>query len=373
MRRSGSDHRVPLLAPAEVLACQLEDAADVAEPNRLTLLLDESLDVELPLAPVKRARRTYKPVALAFSLIGCLIVSLVPLWTQEPDPSTRASAKRGMALFVFAACMYGTEALPAWVVSLAMFPLSTAIQLPPKTSDLFALSVTELERASLRAQYNLDGLANQVNFLVLGSLTLAAAMNKYSLDTRIATAVLSRAGRAGPRTLTLAVMLVGFFLSWIVGNACSAVALLLIITPLLRACPRETNFPQLLVSCIAFGGNLGGMATPTSSGQNAAALSILTSSLYECSIGFPSWIAVTLPTNMVLLMATWAMLLAYWRPTLTELPQIEMADLGPMDASSIGVSVIVALTVGAWAASSALERYLGDLGIISLLPMLLRA
>jgi len=358
----GTDPFIHRAAPAS--------ESDGEEPTRVSLLLDEAVGEEVAPPLPKRPRRTYKPAAIVVSLTACLVVSLVPMWKAE-EAATRASAKRGLALFVFAAVMYGTEALPAWVVSLAMFPLSTAIELPPKTSSLFVPSDSALERASLRAQFNLDGLADQVNFLVLGSLTLAAAMNKYSLDMRVATSVLSRAGRVGPRTLTFAVLAVGFFLSWVVGNACASVALLLIMTPLLRACPRDSNFPQLLASCIAFGGNLGGMATPTSSGQNAAALSILTGSAYQCRLGFGDWIAVTLPTIIVLMGLTWCMLYAYWRPTLVELPKVEIEELGPMNAESISVAVIVVLTVGAWASSSVLERFFGDLGIISTFPMVL--
>lgn len=149
-------------------------------------------------------------------------------------------------------------------------------------------------------------------------------MNKYSLDTMIASSFLRRAGAVGPLTLSFGVLLVGFFLSWIVGNACASVALLLIMTPLIRACPRSSHYPQMLVSCIAWGGNLGAMATPTSSGQSAAALSLLTGTL-GCNVSFGDWVLCSLPSTLMLAAAAWGVLFAYWRPSLPTLPEVGLA------------------------------------------------
>ena len=153
---SAKDLQAPLLDDVAVPVAAPAGDADL----RGEALLRE-LDALPEPPPVQRKRRVYKPLGIAFSLAACLVVSLIPLW-KETEPAQRAAAKRGLALFVLAATLYGTEGLPAWVTSLLMFPLSTSIELPPKSDvGFFATDSSSHEMASKRAQFNLDGLANQ--------------------------------------------------------------------------------------------------------------------------------------------------------------------------------------------------------------------
>ena len=94
------------------LAVLLDDAVDEEETEKMLAQLDN--DAEGPPGAIKaaKAKRIWKPIALSASLLLFLILMVVPFWKTDP------AAKRGLALFMFAAACYGSEALPACALPL---------------------------------------------------------------------------------------------------------------------------------------------------------------------------------------------------------------------------------------------------------------
>jgi phosphate transporter len=335
------------------LAATLGAAMPSAAPSAFAPLLDEEEEQErAPAAvPPPTAAASVKPCAFVVSVLLCAatFVPLLPL----PDGAPR----RGAALFVLAASLWASEAVPAWVTGVLVPVCATALRLPQ------ALSPKE------RGAFNLASLADPVIYLLLASFALGASMHKHGLDTRLAATTLEKAHAVGPRTLIGVVLCVTCALSAVVGNACAAVAVLLLVTPLVRACPRESRFPQCCVAAAALGANVGGMITPVSSAQNAVALGDGVLGGHGCTVHFMKWVACTLPLCLFYLVAAWVLLLHYWQPTLTELPALPQRAGAPLTGPARAVAAISIATVAAWACFPSLEPIFGDIGVMSLLPI----
>lgn len=348
----------------------------------------------------KPPKPLFKPVPSAIALLLFIILLAAPLIDSQPE-------RHGFALFALAASVWATNAFPAWVMGLAVPVLATALGLPPdqvvgaafrKEMEAVVLPMmralnasgnatwgnttwdSHLPRALVhqpiqpkqRAQTNLASLANPVVYLLLASFALGSALHKHGVDTRLAAAALARASSVGPRTVLVGILGFTHLASAVVGNAAASVTVLLLLMPLLRACPRATFFPQACVTAVVLGASIGGMATPVSSGQNAAAVQVITSDL-GCEIGFGRWVGATAPPCLVYLAASYGIVQVYWRHTLTELPALPMHPeaAAPMTRQAVAVAAISCATVLAWALSSVLEPFFGNIGLLSLLPVML--
>jgi anion transporter len=334
------------------------DAHSGAPHTPHTPLLHDPHDSPLP-RPHVLPSPGVKPRALVLSVAAGLLVLAAPALRE----GISHAARRGAALFVLAASLWASDAVAPWVVGVSVPVLATALHLPP------ALTPSE------RGAFNLSSLSDPVIYLLLSSFALGAALHKHGLDARLAATMLERASAVGPRTLIGVVLLVTCALSAVVGNACAAVATLLLVTPLLRACPRASYFPQTCVSAVALGANIGGMLTPVSSAQNAVALGQGVLGGHHCVVTFSQWVGATAPLCAVYLVAAWMLVLRYWRPTLTELPVLPRraahrdGAAERLQGPARAVAVIAAATVAAWCGFARLEPIFGDIGVLSLCPI----
>ena len=310
------------------------------------------------------AQQPHAPPAAAFkprAFVASVLLALL-LCVALPN-SLRQSARRGAALFTLSASLWASDAVPAWVVGSAVPPLATALQLGAGDSP------------RERGVANLSSMSDPVVYLLLASFALGAALKKHGLDARLAAVMLRRASAVGPRTLIVVVLCVCAALSAVVGNACAAVVVLLLCTPLLRACPRSSRFPQCCVTAVALGANIGGMLTPVSSAQNAVALGQAVLGGRGCAVGFGDWVAATLPLCVLYVFAAHVLLFAYWRPTLTELPETSLQhdqSTGALTPQARAVAAITASTVASWACfPHVFAPLFGDIGVLSLCPIAL--
>jgi phosphate transporter len=119
------------------------------------------------------------------------------------------------ALLVFASLLWAFEILPLFVTSL-LVPFLIVL--------LGVLRDNEGERmpASMAARYIFSSMFNSVIVLLLGGFTIAAALSKYDIAKRMASAVLSHAGTR-PSTVLLFSMLVAAFSSMWISNVAAPV------------------------------------------------------------------------------------------------------------------------------------------------------
>ena len=216
------------------------------------------------------------------NLILAVLLASLAGWWPEADPTARA----GLALFVLAGTLWITEALPLTYTALIIPVVAAALGL----GDVGSL---------------LAGFAHPIIFLFLGGFALAAALSYHEIDHWLATGLLSLA-KGQPIAAALLLSLATALLSmWISNTATMAMMLpiaLGLIQPLHQGFPRYKLFVLL---SLAWGANIGGIATLVGSPPNAIAAAYL-------QWGFVQWLQVGIPVFIVLfplaLLLLWVML-----------------------------------------------------------------
>lgn len=206
---------------------------------------------------------------------------------------------------------------------------------------------------------------NPIIFLFLGGFMIAKAMERWRLHRRIAITILSRIGTK-PGAIIAGVMGVAALLSMWVSNTATTAMMLpigLSIVALLHADgPGATtagpgrNFAVGLMLGIAYGANVGGIATLIGTPTNAVLAAYLLET-HKITVAFDRWMMIGVPIALLLLAACWIVLTRISFPVgnkpvegARELLQREAAALGRMGASEVRVLIIFLLVAILWLA-----------------------
>jgi sodium-dependent dicarboxylate transporter 2/3/5 len=239
----------------------------------------------------------------------------------EPTRSQRASRVGfflgpALAVVAFAALSdsagltHAGRATAAVAVWMATWWLSEAI--PIYATALLPLALFPLAGiASVRdtaAPY-----AHELIFLFMGGFMLALAMQRTGLHRRFAFTTLRLVGDR-PTHMVAGFMGVAAVLSMWVSNTATAVMMLPVAVSVIelaeQRAPHEwnaqsrRNFGLALLLGVAYGASIGGVATPIGTPPNLFLLSYLSSQL-ETEISFAQWMGIALPLVVVMLPATW--------------------------------------------------------------------
>src|SRR4029077_16838669 len=213
------------------------------------------------------------------------------------------------ALAIFALCLvyWVTNVIPLMVTSLL------AMVLLPTTGVL-----------SAKDTYALFG--NEAVFFILGAFILAASLMKCGLSTRIAIAVLRRFGHT-PRTLLLSLFLMNAFMSFFMSEhavAAMTFPITLEIARVLRL-PREgSNYGRALFLAMAWGTQIGGIATLLGGGRAPLAIGMLRESTGQ-GFTFLQWTLAAWPIVAVLLVVGW-FIISFFFPI--DIESVRRADAG---------------------------------------------
>ncbi len=272
--------------------------------------------------------------------LGAGVFALL-LILPPPDGLT-PSGWRTAAVAALMAVWWITEAIPVYatgLLPLALFPL---------------LGVISINDAA--APY-----ANPLIFLFMGGFMIALAMQRWGLHKRLALKLLTVTG-TGARSLVGGFMLATALLSMWVSNTATAMMMLPIavsVLVLLHAqaddeAPVLPGFNTALVLAVAYGANIGGIATLVGTPPNAF-LAAFFNSTYGLTIGFAEWMMVGLPLAGVMLVLAWLLLTRVLHPLpntqidgAADLLDSERAQLGPMSRSEKVVAVAFASAAFLW-------------------------
>ncbi|CCF58682.1 hypothetical protein KAFR_0F00850 [Kazachstania africana CBS 2517] len=264
------------------------------------------------------------------------------------------------AILIYASLLWATETIPLFVTSL-FIPLLIVI-FPTLKDPVSNIPLNSIQSS----QYILSSMWTSVIMLLLGGFTLAAALSKYNIAKVLSTHILSSAG-TNPKVILLTIMFVASFVSMWVSNVAAPVLCYSIIQPLLRTLPRHNTFSKSLILGIALASNVGGMASPIASPQNIFAFGIMNSP--------PSWVEwfiITTPVCIICNFIIWVMLLVsfpidYKNTKILKLHRIT----DPFTVTQWFVSIVCVVTILLWCLSNKLSSQLGEMGIISIIPILL--
>jgi len=263
----------------------------------------------------------------------------------------------------------------AMAVLMAVWWISEALPIP--ATSLLPLVLLPLFGAGT-IQEAAEPYANPLIFLFLGGFLIATAMQRWGLHQRIALHIIRRVG-TGPRALVAGFMLSSAFLSMWVSNTATALMMLPIGLSVVQLADEADIDPALhrpfalaLLLGIAYGANIGGMATLIGTPPNALLAGFIEAQ-YGQTITFTRWLGVGLPLVIITLPLTFLLLTRFIFPLhLKTLPggraliDTRLAALGRMSTGERWVGVVFTGTALLWIIRPLLEDVipaLSDTGI----------
>ncbi|KAG7090181.1 hypothetical protein E1B28_011788 [Marasmius oreades] len=336
-----------------------EGGGDADRPLGATLVKEEKPGLfEIP-TPAGKLKITKKKLYLLISMAifaALLSVSIVP----------GKEANRCFAVLVFCTILWATEAIPLFVTSLSVPFLLVCLQAlrgpAPESEPLSPRRATE---------FIFSVMFSPTIMLLIGGFTIASALSKTNIDRILITRVLALAGTK-PRTVLLAFMGVSCFASMWISNVAAPTLCFTLIRPILRTLPPKASFAPCLILGIALAANIGGQSSPISSPQNLIALG----EMLDGGLDWGRWFAVALPVSAISVFLIWGLLLASYQPARGPDGESQI-EIRPIRATreaftlkQYWVAFVCLLTIGLWCVAHNIEEYVGDMGVIAIIPIM---
>ncbi|KAI9346588.1 SPX domain-containing protein [Obelidium mucronatum] len=216
------------------------------------------------------------------------------------------------AIFIFASGMWAFEIVPLFVTS-AMVPFLVVVLQVMRETVTLPDGTIEHHRLDAKGQAKrvFADMFSPVIMLLLGGFSLGSAVSKHGIAKLLASVVLDKAG-SDPKVVILANMFVSTFASMWISNVAAPALCFPLISPILRNIPTSSTYAKALIMGIALAANVGGMASPISSPQNIIAMGIM-----NPSASWFEWFAIALPVCIVIDLSIWVLLLLIYQPKLT--------------------------------------------------------
>ncbi|KAF9262496.1 Sodium/sulfate symporter [Marasmius fiardii PR-910] len=331
---------------------------EVAQPLGATLVKEEKpglFDIPTPAGKLKITRRKL------YFLISIAIFAVLLNMPIVPGEE----ANRCFSILIFCTILWATEAIPLFVTSILVPFLLVCLQvlrdpdsnqrLSPQGATKFVFSV----------------MFSPTIMLLIGGFTIASALSKTNIDRILITRVLALAGTK-PRTVLLAFMGVSCFASMWISNVAAPTLCFTLIRPILRTIPAKASFAPCLILGIALAANIGGQSSPISSPQNLIALDEMVGG----GLDWGRWFAVALPVSAISVVLIWGLLLASYRPARGPDGESEI-EIRPIRATreaftlkQYWVTFVCLVTIGMWCVAHSIEDYVGDMGVIAIIPII---
>jgi phosphate transporter len=226
-----------------------------------------------------------------FVIANIIVLILSGLAYLEQVPGLTFHSSRCLAVLLLVSGWWSLGTFPLFVSALAVPLLVVACDVLPQP--------TRADAAKLVLSHMWGGS----QAMVLASFALAAALSKLRLDKQLACVIISLI-KNGRRKIMFAFMTIGWSTSFAIGNMASSVLCLSLAAPVLDELPQldaaTADYGRRLLIAIAFACNFGGMTSPIASPQNIVAFA----SLQPFKTTFAQWVFVAVPTSFILLVIT---------------------------------------------------------------------
>ena len=283
-----------------------------------------------------------KLIGLSISVILTLIAWFTPL-ESFGIPGLTIIEQRVIALFVFAACMWISEAIPIWTTSV----LVLVLMLLTTSDSMFnfmriddATFGNPISNKALMASF-----ADPTIMLFMGGFVLAITATKYKLDAALAKVMLAPFGTRSEFVLLGFLLVTGVF-SMFMSNTATAAMMLAILTPVLSSLPANGKGKIALALAIPVAANIGGIGTPIGTPPNAIAKGNL-ENLLGINIGFGDWAMIMIPLALVILLIMWFVLIKLF-PFSQKNIKIEIEGEFEKSPKAYIVYITFALTILLW-------------------------
>ncbi len=249
-------------------------------------------------------RRYNRYIKVGLISLIALTIALLPTETFGIAELTPIQ-QRMIAIFVWAACMWIVEAVPAWTTSL----LIIVIMLLTISDSGIQPLVSGYDKSELMSYKTIMyTFANPTVMLFMGGFILALVASKSGIDVSMARAMLKPFG-SKPSIVLFGFMLVTATFSMFVSNTATAAMMLTFLAPVLRQLPPTEKGTAALALAIPIGANIGGLATPIGTPPNGIALQYINDvDGLNLGVDFGEWMMIMTPLMLLILVASWFLL-----------------------------------------------------------------
>lgn len=212
--------------------------------------------------------------------------------------------QRVIAIFVFAAAMWISEAAPIWTTSV----LVMVLMLLTTSNSMLAFLRPEGDLPDNAINYKaiMAAFADPTVMLFMGGFVLAITASKYKFDAALAKWMMRPFGSKPPMVM-LGFIVITALLSMFMSNTATAAMMLAIMTPVLAKMPVDGRGRIGMALSIPVAANVGGMGTPIGTPPNAVAVKYLTETM-GTPVDFGSWMLVMVPIVVIILAIAWLFL-----------------------------------------------------------------
>ena len=344
----------------------------------------------------------WKPYWLLFGFIVSLAIYFVPVFEDEPR------AHRCLVLLIFITIAWVMESMPFFVTAL-FIPL-LAILLKVIQTDAYdthteftqcQLNETEVTNYATANGMTYDEFESKIGYnasfyfpiepvvdydaeaaaklifshifdntlaLVIGGFAISCAFTKYKFQLQIALFIQRRLENF-PRLFILAFMGLGAFLSMWISNVAGSVLITSLLLPIIRDLEHDGRFTRTSVISVAFACNVGGMLSPIASPQNAVATGTVAGT--PESISFLQWLEVAVPFGIVGILIIWLYFMLVGKPNdIKAVPEIVLPRY-TMTITHWVVLIVSFVTIILWCSLQGTDVYLGNQGIVALIPVVI--
>lgn len=252
----------------------------------------------------EKLKKRFKMSGYIKALIAAVISIVIALLPTEAFgiEGLNPVQQRVIAIFVFAAIAWLTEAIPSWCTSTLIIVVMLFT-----VSNYSLTPLMDVEGAKYVSYKSIMAcFANPTILLFIGGFILAIALTKTGLDVILAKKLLIPFG-SKPSMVLLGFILVTATFSAFVSNTATAAMMLAFLTPVLRAMPEGSKDRAALALAIPLGANIGGIATPIGTPPNTIVLGYLDEQL-GIGVGFGEWMLKIIPFVLILLFCGWMIL-----------------------------------------------------------------
>lgn len=221
-------------------------------------------------------------------LVGILIAAVISIVlgnSMEQDQAT-TNYWNALTLGLLMVVLWLTEAIPIYVTALIPWVLGVPLGL--------------IDSTGLSQSYG-----DKMVYLFFGGFVLATALEKWKIHLVVANAIINRVGHSKPRILIGFLFATGILSMW-VSNTATALMMLPMAVAIIELMPkaeRKSRFSIYLLLSVAYGANIGGMATLVGSPPNLQMASLLEKQ-FETKVGFAEWFWIGFPISVLMLVLT---------------------------------------------------------------------
>ena len=242
---------------------------------------------------------------------------------------------KGLAILIFVAVLWFTEALPITVTAL-LVPILAVL------TGIFGVKEA------------LSHFANPVIFLFMGGFALAAALHKHSLDRLIASYIMKAAGANSLLSVLGLFVSTAFISMWISNTATAAIMLPVALGLIANLKESSTTTEEFILLGVAYSASIGGIGTIVGSPPNAITAA-------DLGMDFRDWLGIGIPFVLILMPIIVLILYLALRPKLPKGTGLDRSGLGQIviDKNTYKLTAIFGVTVLLWIFSGPLASRLG--------------